>query len=333
MWQKFWENFTTFTVMYQCQIHSLGSDKPSFSVCLPGHNAVFPKDNRCTQADYYLSFKPALQLDPTDWTCGLRSVCYSNSYSTFIPDTEIGAIYIMRDIDFNSLPPNEVSSYVNKDGVRMRDIIHGYKLWTSPMFKTGNTSRLRLQKGLYYHLNDLIEDLNDIYIKILGFDVKFRQSDSDLILTLRRKTLHDPWIIPYVEGELADRIGLPQFGSSDMLEMLDLVNKFGLEASIKLRPNKFVRDKTRNIGLYIDFLGAKFPGLNDDELIRLPGRTSGSFSDTNIINLTHPVALPLKKGNISLARVQFKNQDGLPVSFPLGQNMVVLEFNKNKDNA
>lgn len=181
-------------------------------------------------------------------------------------------------------------------------------------------------------MDEIVNELNDLY-KSMKVDVHFRKSGGNLTMTLKRENPSKPWVMPYFEGELSERIGLPDIKSPEIQPILtQLANSTSSEISITLKTNSVVRDQRRNIGLYVDFLNPIYGGLQVGELIRLPGRFTGRFFDTNMINFHEPIPIPLRNWEIKLVRVQFKDENNHVVHFPIGQNMVILEFNKrNKD--
>lgn len=315
--------------MYRREVITTPNLPNSFSVCLPGHNSVFPRDNQSTQANYVLSFKPELELNATDWSCYLRSVCYSNSYSTFIPETPLKKLYMLVDKEYNTLIRHGQAPYVLTADVEVHNIYHGYVIWTSS--KSIDSSVPVFKKGLYFHLHELMFELNRIY-KEQNVDAHFRSHGDSISLTLKRAIPSLPWELPYFENDLADKIGLPNIRSKEMQQILaklaDANTREALEITLTFRPNQVIRDKRRNIGLYIDFLSPRHTGLRQNEVIRLPGRLSGRFFDTNIIDFHHPIPLPIFKNKIKLVRVQFKDENGDDVTFPLGQNMIILEFRR-----
>lgn len=312
--------------MYRNEVFTTSSHANSFTVCLPGHNYEFPRDNQCSQADYMLSFKPKLDLDPTAWTCSLRSLIYSNSYSTYIPETPMKRMFMMVDVEYNKMVAKGQSLLMHTPHVRVHTIYHGYVIWVNETHE--QKGDVKFKRGLYYHMDEILFELNRIY-KSLNVKAHFRKSGENINLTLTRENDTQPWIVPYFESDLANRIGLPNINSPEMQPILtQLANTVGNEATLVFTSDSVVRDGRRNIGLYIDFLYPNFDGLRSNEVIRLPGRLSGRFFDTNIINFHDPVSIPLRSGDIKLVRVQFKDENGDVVNFPIGQNMVILEFNK-----
>lgn len=85
-----------------------------------------------------------------------------------------------------------------------------------------------------------------------------------------------------------------------------------------------------HIGLFVDFVDAKLPGLREREMARLIGRRSGDFSDTTVLNFGNSLKFPLRYGAIGLMRVTFKDKRDDPAKFHLGQSLVVLQFNKRR---
>lgn len=316
--------------MYRSEVLTTSSHSNSFTVALPGHSFVFPKDNQCSQADYMLSFKPKLELEPTAWTCSLRSVYYSNSYSTYVPETTMKRMYMMIDVEYNKLVNRGESPIMHTPHVKTYDVYHGCMIWVNDT--TDEKKEVKFKRGLYYHMDEIVNELNDLY-KSMNVDVHFRKSGGNVTMTLKREDASKAWVMPYFEGELSERIGIPNINCPEIQPILtQLANSTSSEISINLTTNSVVRDQRRNIGLYIDFLNPIHGGLQIGEVIRLPGRFTGRFFDTNMINFHEPIPIPLRIGDIKLVRVQFKDENNHVVNFPIGQNMVILEFNKrNKE--
>lgn len=325
---KLWNNFTTFTVMYRQQVITKTSPSQSFTLCLPGYDGVFPADHQCSQGDYFLSLKPPLELKSADWTVSLRSVCYSNSYSTFVPETAMKRLYMMADTDYEKLIQQRRVSYMLTPGVKIHNIgLHGFVLWSNDR---GNDQKVvNFRKGLYYHLDEIIFELNNLY-KSMNVSSHFRRNGEKIELSLKRDNDREPWCLPYFENQLSERVGMPHINSPEMIAITTQLARAKTETTLILTPQNVVRDKRRNIGLYIDFLKSRFPGLEQHEIIRLPGRNTGRLYDTNIMDFKTPIPLAIAKDKIRLIRVTFKDEKGDIVNFPTGQNMITLEFKKNK---
>lgn len=300
----------------------------SFTVQLPGHSDEFPDGHLSNQGDYYCEFKTPLKLDKTKWKCRLRAVYFNNSYSTKIEETEMKILYVIPSINVEL-----IEEVLNFPGSQMLNLVEDTITIVKPLTKLGDEKGplAKLDAGLYFNAEDLIKDINSVY-KQNGVSVNkdlLELREDHVFLHLERAKMEDPWIIPVFDGEVRKRLGLPHILSENMMDIIiqaysrNLVFEMPLKTAIRIN-----KSKCRSISLYVDCVEPSLPGLKRGEIMRFSGNESLDISDTNEFHFDTPILHPITSSEISMIHVLFKDENDEIVDFPVGQNMVEIEFIK-----
>lgn len=330
----------------------------SFIVQLPGHTSSYPLGHASHQGDYVIGFDKKLVLKPKEWRCKVHSVFFNNSYSTYIPKTPLEVAYLVPNED-----PHELQRLLALPGSQFLKHIPGFMTVRLPLRKKDDDSgqQVSLNAGLYHTAQQLVDDLNIIYSNCGKTSNNcMRIEDGCLTMTLKRTEDNDPWIVPMLGGELCQRLGIPDILSRSMIDTLDIVGGYWAEKVITFsQPIKISNSYSRNLSLYIDILNPSIPGLKEGELIRFAGNESLEMSDTNVFVFDSSILHPLntskqfrrqsQSGNLSHSKdiftreadddedsgvdityfhVTFRDELDQIVTFPMGVNMVILEFVK-----